>query len=77
MANKNQKTPENVSGKFYVDKTCIDCDLCRNTAPQFFHRFEEGGYTVVSRQPQTPAEIALAKEALDGCPTDSIGSDGE
>ena len=77
MAEKNLKNPENASGKFYVDNTCIDCDLCRNTAPLFFNRFEEGGYTVVFRQPQTPEEIAIAKEALDGCPTDSIGDDGE
>lgn len=76
MANKNQKTPENVPGRFYVDETCIDCDLCRNTAPQSFGRFEEGGYTVVFRQPQTPEEIALAEEAVSGCPTESIGNDG-
>lgn len=77
MATRQQKTPENVPGAFYVDDTCIDCDLCRNTAPEFFKRFDEGGYTVVVRQPQTPEEIALAQEALIGCPTDSIGNDGE
>jgi ferredoxin len=77
VADKNLRSPENVPGKFYVDSTCIDCDVCRNTAPQFFNRFDEGGYTVVYRQPQTAEEIALAKEALDGCPTDSIGEDGE
>lgn len=77
MADKNLKTPENVPGKFYVDSTCIDCDLCRNTSPNYFNRFEEGGYTVVFRQPQTPEETASANEALVGCPTDSIGNDGE
>lgn len=76
MASKQQKTPENAPGTFYVDDTCIDCDLCRNTAPDFFKRFDEGGYTVVVRQPQTPEGIALAEEALTGCPTDSIGNDG-
>lgn len=77
MATKQLKTPENVPGAYYVDDTCIDCDLCRNTAPDFFKRFDEGGYTVAARQPQTPEEIALAEEALTGCPTDSIGNDGE
>ena len=77
MADKHLKTPENVPGKFYVDESCIDCDLCRNTAPQSFNRFEDGGYTVVFRQPQTPEEITLAEDALKGCPTDSIGNDGE
>lgn len=76
MASKQQKPPENVPGAYYVDVTCIDCDLCRNTAPEFFRRFDEGGYTVVVRQPQTPEEKALAEDALTGCPTDSIGNDG-
>jgi ferredoxin len=76
MANKCQKTPENVPGRYYVDNTCIDCGLCPDTAPQIFRRFDDGGYTIVHRQPQTPEETALAKEALNGCPSESIGDDG-
>ena len=76
MADKQLKYPENVPGAFYVDQSCIDCDLCRNTAPEFFNRFDDGGYTVVYRQPQSPEELALAREALDGCPIESIGDDG-
>ena len=53
-----------------------DCGLCPDTAPQFFRRFDEGGYTIVYRQPQTAEEIASAEVALSGCPTDSIGNDG-
>ena len=26
MADKNDKRPESVPGKFYVDSQCIDCD---------------------------------------------------
>ena len=33
MADRMDKVPENVPGRFYVDATCIDCDLCRETAP--------------------------------------------
>lgn len=77
MADKQLRYRENVPGRFYVDESCIDCDLCRNTAPQFFNRFDEGGYTVVYRQPQSPDELALAIEALDGCPNESIGDDGD
>ncbi|HEX5219649.1 MAG TPA: ferredoxin [Verrucomicrobiae bacterium] len=77
MADKRLRHPENVPGKYYVDESCIDCDLCRNTAPQFFKRFDEGGYTIVHRQPQSPEELALAREALEGCPTESIGNDGD
>lgn len=76
MANRNQKTPENVPGPIYVDDTCIDCGLCPDTAPQFFRRFDEGGYSIVYRQPQTAEELALAEAAVSGCPTESIGNDG-
>jgi hypothetical protein len=33
MANKAEKWKDNAGGKFYVDQQCIDCDLCRETAP--------------------------------------------
>jgi ferredoxin len=77
MADKNLKNPENVAGRFYVDSTCIDCDLCRNIAPKFFKRQEGNGYSYVFRQPQTPEEIAEAEEARTSCPTETIGNDGE
>jgi ferredoxin len=41
-----------------------------------FTRSEEGGFSYVQRQPQTPEEIALADEAIQGCPVEAIGSDG-
>ena len=77
MADKHQKNPENVRGKFYVDATCIDCDMCRNIAPQFFTRHDDNGYSYVFKQPQTPEEIAQAEEARISCPTETIGNDGE
>jgi ferredoxin len=76
MADKNLKNPENIPGRYYVDNTCIDCGLCPDTAPHIFKRFDEGGYSVVHRQPQTSQEIALADEARESCPTESIGNDG-
>lgn len=76
MAEPKLRTPENVPGAYYVDDTCIDCDQCRSQAPDFFQRLDSVGYTIVHRQPQTPGEIALAEEAREGCPTDSIGRDG-
>jgi ferredoxin len=68
---------ENVSGKFYVDDQCIDCDLCRETAPANFTRSDDGGYSYVSKQPTTPEEEALCKEAMEGCPVEAIGNNGE
>jgi ferredoxin len=76
MADRNMKFPQNTPGRFYVDESCIDCDQCRSTAPAFFRRDEEIGFSVVYRQPGRPEEIQLAREALEGCPTESIGDDG-
>ena len=76
MAENDDRLPQNVAGAYYVDSTCVDCDLCRNTAPSFFQRDEETGFSFVYRQPGTTEERALAEEAKLGCPTESIGNDG-
>lgn len=76
MADKSSRLPQNAAGPFYVDSTCIDCDLCRNEAPEFFHRDDELGSTVVYRQPVNSEEWARAQAGLESCPTDSIGNDG-
>jgi len=76
MANPNDRNPKNVPGAFYVDDTCIDCDLCRENAPAFFQRDGAQGQSIVYRQPVTSEEIATAEAAMAGCPTDSIGNDG-
>ncbi len=76
MADAANKYPENVEGKFYVDDQCIDCDLCRETAPANFKRNDDGGHSFVYKQAETPEEDALCKEAQEGCPVEAIGSDG-
>ncbi|MBI4432006.1 MAG: ferredoxin [Candidatus Omnitrophica bacterium] len=76
MADKANKYPENVPGAFYVDTQCIDCDLCRQTAPNNFDRNQAGGYSYVKKQATTPEEEAQCKEAKEGCPVEAIGSDG-
>jgi ferredoxin len=76
MADAANKYPENVEGKFYVDDQCIDCDLCRETAPANFRRNDDGGHSYVYKQPESPEEEALCKEAMEGCPVEAIGSDG-
>jgi len=77
MANKAEKWKDNAAGKFYVDQQCIDCDLCRETAPAFFKRQEEGGYSFVFNQPTTEEDVQLCMEALEGCPVEAIGNDGD
>jgi ferredoxin len=77
MADRTEKVPENAPGLFYVDVTCIDCDLCRETAPAFFTRNDEGGHSFVHLQPTTEEDVALCMEALEGCPVEAIGDDGD
>jgi ferredoxin len=77
MADVANKYPENAPGKYYVDNQCIDCDLCRETAPDNFKRNDDGGYSVVYKQPASPDEEARCKEAKEGCPVEAIGDNGE
>ena len=77
MADCNDKVPENVPGKYYVDSNCIDCDVCRTTAPANFKANEEEGYSYVYKQPENEEEEALCQEAMESCPVEAIGDDGE
>ena len=63
MADREDKNEENVDGKFYVDSQCIDCDLCRETAPENFKREEDEGYSYVFKQPASPEEAELCEQA--------------
>lgn len=76
MADLENRYEENVKGTFYVDNQCIDCDLCRETAPANFTREDDGGYSYVFKQPENDEEMALCNEAMEGCPVEAIGNDG-
>ena len=45
MADLQNKYPDNVEGQYFVDEQCIDCDLCREVAPESFGRNNEEGYS--------------------------------
>ena len=75
MAFVKDKLPDNVPGKYYVDRQCIDCDVCRDTSPANFARNDENGYSYVYNQPSNPEEEALCDEALNACPVEAIGDD--
>ena len=77
MATFDNRYAENVGGKFYVDDQCIDCDLCRETAPNNFTRNEDGGFSFVFKQPVSDEEAGQCREAMEGCPVEAIGNDGE
>ena len=77
MADREDKNIENIAGKFYVDSQCIDCDLCRETAPSNFMRSEDEGYSYVFKQPENDDELEQCIEAMEGCPVEAIGDDGQ
>ncbi len=72
MADPKAVLSGNVEGNFFVDSTCIDCDLCRQIAPNSFVAAD--GFSVVGRQPETSDQLRLASMALVVCPTGSIGT---
>lgn len=76
MATLTDRLPTNVTGSYYVDCTCIDCDQCRTMAPELFGRNADEGTSYVLRQPATPEETALMEEVATACATNSIGNDG-
>lgn len=77
MADKNDTWPENAKGKFYVDRTCIACDACCIVAPDNFKMHEIDGHAFLTKQPATPQEEDQCKEAMEGCPVEAIGNNGE
>jgi ferredoxin len=76
MPELDNRLPQNVTDRFYVDSSCIDCDQCRDIAPAFFRRDDDEGMSYVHQQPESEQDIALCEEAMNGCPTESIGGDG-
>lgn len=75
MANAALRVAQNVAGDFFVDSTCIDCDTCRQLAPQVFG--ETGAHAFVRNQPVSCDEHRAALRALVSCPTGSIGTTGD
>jgi ferredoxin len=77
MADKNNKQPENVPGKWYVDTTCVPCNSCVSEAPELLKYSADESHVYFAKQPSTPDEEAQAQRAAEICPTTSIGNDGE
>jgi glyoxylase-like metal-dependent hydrolase (beta-lactamase superfamily II)/ferredoxin len=75
MADLRKRLDANAPGEFFVDSSCIDCDLCRQIAPAVFRA--EGETSVVHHQPSGEPELRRAEMALVTCPTASIGTVGK
>jgi len=75
MATLTDRLPINVTGRFFVDSSCIDCDQCRTEAPDFFARDTDNGTSYVKRQPVSAEEVAQVAAAATNCATASIGDE--
>ena len=77
MADVKMNWKDNIPGKIFVDQSCIACDACVLSAPNNFKMHEEDGHAFVAKQPESEAEKAACKEAMEGCPVEAIGDNGD
>ena len=77
MADKKSKFSENKPGKFYVDDQCIACDACVMEAPDFFTMNDDDGHAYVKLQPKTEHDLKECLSAMEACPVEAIGADGD
>ncbi|PJZ50690.1 ferredoxin [Leptospira saintgironsiae] len=77
MADKNDKVPENVPGKFYIDNSCVPCNDCLEEAPQLLKYTDDESKVYFHKQPASPEEAVAARKAMEICPVEAIGDDGE
>lgn len=75
MARLEDRYPDNAPGDVYVDRTCIDCGMCRIVAPATFAEADD--HSFVAAQPADDAARLRAAMAIVSCPTGSIGSVGK
>ena len=75
MSDRTHGYADNVPGAFYVDDSCIDCDMCLATASQNFERNQERRYSYIAKQPENEDEWALCLQAMEECPVSAIGYD--
>jgi len=71
MADRKKVLQINAEGEFFVDSTCISCDLCRQIAPEVFA--DSGRYSYVRSQPRDKIERRKAIRAMICCPVGAIG----
>jgi ferredoxin len=77
MDNENREQGQGGEGRFRVDsEKCIDCDLCRDIAPEFFAR-DDDGYSKIIKQPISEDEVEACIEAMDSCPVSAIVDGGD
>lgn len=74
MKEEISRSPLSTPGRYYVDAdACVHHHCCVDTAPNNFKMDDLIAY--VCKQPSTPEEEALCREALEACPTAAIHDD--
>lgn len=71
MARLDSVHPDNAPGEWFVDTRCIDCEACRQLAPDVFVAHD--GQSVVGSQPGDTDDLDVWRASL-ACPTQSIGT---
>ena len=82
MADKSIRLADSVPGPWYVDETCTPCHVCLDEAGpasgfNILHYNADETKVLVVKQPETDEEKAAAQRALEICPTNAIGNDGD
>jgi ferredoxin len=70
-----RRLPRNVPGRFYTTERCDGCAYCAAIAPEYFDYEKSTNQYFVCRQPRTPTEEEILREASDDCPLDAIQID--
>ena len=85
MPDKNDQCEDNIGGfsivagkkvSFYVDRECIICSVCEDSAPRNFRMSEEEDHDICYKQPETEQELEECYDAMENCPVEAIGDDG-
>ena len=77
MAHLQDRLPQNVPGRFYVDAQCINHVWCEECAPANFAYDDEQAIYYVRKQPENPEELVQCLQAAAECPVAAIGTDGD
>ena len=74
MAQRHLAVAQNAPGELFVDSTCIECDTCRELAPDVFGS-TESRQSFVLGQPANEPQWRRALWAVVSCPTAPIGAE--
>ena len=85
VADPNEIWEDNVGGSaviggkrvsFYVDRECILCSVCSDAAPNNFRMSDDEDQDICFKQPETDEELEHCYEAMENCPVEALGDDG-